>query len=239
MPFYDDSGIRTEEHRGPFLSAFATFFDQVERMLALNLAWAGQILPLVAFFAFPNLPLAVRIFFLLWTGCALIPATALLFGMVGRACGGEMLRFDLAMELLRALTPRSLLVLAPLYSLFAWLAGLALLAVNFHLMLLDVLARLALLFAAVFAVHWGPLFAAHPERSALAVLLDSARLTWRHPGASLLAGLLVALIWAFGIFSIAGVVLAAPVLAALIQTRYYLSLTEPRSKRWAISQSRD
>jgi hypothetical protein len=225
MPFLDNSGVQVEEYKGPFLRAFALLFDQVERMVALNIAWTLQILPLVVFFAFPGLPLWLRILFLLYTGCTLIPVTGMMFGLVARAQMGELLRLDQALELLRTLTPRSLLVLAPLYSLFAWLAGLSLLAQSIHLLALDVLTRLVLLFMAVFAVYWGPSFAASPERSAWAVLCESVRLTWQHPGKSLLAFLIVALAWLLGVFSIGGLVLVAPVLAALLQTGYYKDVT--------------
>ncbi len=225
MPFFDNSGVQTEKYEGPFLRAFALLFEQIERMVALNIAWALQILPLAVFFAFPRLPLGLRILFLLYTGCTLIPVTGMMFGLVAQAQMGELLRLDQALELLRTLTPRSLLVLAPLYSLFAWVAGLSLLAQSLHLLVLDVLARLALLFMAVFAVYWGPLFAAAPQRSAWGVLRESFRLTWHHPGKSLLAFFLVALAWLLGFFSIGGVVLVAPVLAALLQTGYYAAVT--------------
>jgi hypothetical protein len=221
MPVVDKSSNTTEEPKGPFLHAFALLFEQIERMVALNITWALQILPLVAFFSFPRLPLWLRILFLLYTGCTLIPVTGMMFGMVARAQEGELMHFEQTLELLRALTARSLLVLAPLYSLFAWLAGFSVLSQYIHLLILDVLARLALLFTAVFAVYWGPLFAAAPQRSALAVLHDSIRLTWRHPGNSLLAFSVVLLTWVFGVFSIGGLVLVAPVLAALLQTEYY------------------
>ncbi len=233
MPFTDNSGVQTEEYKRPFLRAFAVLFDQIERMIVLNIAWAFQILPLVAFFAFPGLPLPLRILFLLYTGCTLMPATGVMFGLAARAQAGELLRLELALELLRALTLRSLLVLAPLYSLFAWLAGFSLLARSLHWLALDVLVRLGLLFMAVFAVYWGPSFAAAPERSAWTVLRESVRLTWRHPGNSLLAGVVVALAWLLGIFSIGGLALVAPVLAALLQTGYYADASAGRTNRAA------
>ena len=103
----------------------------------------------------------------------------------------------------------------------AWLAALAYLAQGAHLLILDVLARLAFLCAAVFALYWGPLFAASPERPPWAILGESIRLVWRGPLSSLLGFLAVLLAWLLGFVSVGGVVLIVPALVALLQTEHY------------------
>jgi hypothetical protein len=187
-----------------------------------------QIAPVVVFFSFPSLTLWARIPLLLYTGCILIPATGILFGMASQACQGQLLRLEMLSEMLRVYGLRSLMVLAPLYSLFAWLAALAFLAANFHILALDVLTRLVILFMMVFALYWGPLFAASPQRSASAVLGESIRLVWRNPLGSLAGAFIVLLTWVLGFISVGGVALVVPILAALLQTQYYVHLAPKR-----------
>ena len=221
MPFFDDSGVRTEEHRGPLLSAFAVLFDQIERMVVLNVAWAVQLVPLLAALAFPELPLGVRVPLVAYSVLALAPATGALFGLVARACDGELLRLETVREVLREVARPSLVTLMPLYSLFVWLALLAGWAASRQLLVLDVLARLLILLLGVCAVYWGPLFAARPAQSALAVLRESVRLAWRFPLLTVLAGMASLLAAALGLISVGGMVLVVPVLVVLLQTQQY------------------
>jgi hypothetical protein len=94
-------------------------------------------------------------------------------------------------------------------------------AASRQLLVLDVLARLLILLLGVCAVYWGPLFAARPAQSALAVLRESVRLAWRFPLLTVLAGMASLLAAALGLISVGGMVLVVPVLVVLLQTQQY------------------
>jgi hypothetical protein len=221
MPFFDDSGVRVEEQRGPLFGAFATLFDQIERMVALNVAWAMQLVPLLAALAYQGLPVWVRVPLILYSVVALGPATGALFGAMARACEGELLRLDVVRESLRQAVRPSLTTLVPLYSTFVWLTLLAMWAASRQVLAVNVLAQLALMLLGVCAVYWGPLVAARPDKSALAVLRESVRLAWRAPLLTVFTGVAVLLAFVIGAISIGGMFLVVPVLVALMETQQY------------------
>jgi hypothetical protein len=231
MPFFEDTGIRTENQRGPFLGAFAVFLDQIERMALINVGWAANQLPMIAAFAFPELPIGLRVIFWAYSGAVIFPATGVLFHLMRRACEGELLRLDLVWEALRELAWPSWRTLLPLYSAFIWLVILAWWAASLPaLLIVDVLARLAILLLAAFAIYWGPIFAADPRLSALAVLQRSVRLAWQRPWPTLWMGLVVLIFWGLGILSIGGIFLAVPVLTACLQTQLFRSFSQTSNK---------
>ncbi|MDI7275687.1 MAG: hypothetical protein QME94_06895, partial [Anaerolineae bacterium] len=166
MPFFNDIGVRVEEHQGPLWSTFAILADQIERMVALNLAWSLQLVPMLIGLGFHELPWWLRAPLLAYTGLALGPATAALFGMVARAGEGELLTLEVAREVLGALAAPGLTRLVPLYSAFAWLGLAAAISADAGLLALDVLARLAMLLVGLGAIYWGPLLALRPGLSA-------------------------------------------------------------------------
>jgi len=125
MPFQDDTGIVIEEHRGPLWSSFAIFGSQLERMIALNLGWALQLVPAMAAFALDALPTGVRIALAAYTVGALPPATALLYALCVRAADGDMLHRDLLADVWGDFTWAALYRLAPLsgsLGMVGWLA---------------------------------------------------------------------------------------------------------------------
>jgi len=221
MPFFEDSGVRVEEQRGPLFGAFATLFDQIERMVALNVAWAMQLVPLLAALAYQGLPAWVRVLLILYSVVALGPATGALFGAIARACDGELLRLDVVRESLCQAVRPSLTTLVPLYSTFVWLTLLAMWAGSRQVLAVNVLAQLAIMLLGVCAVYWGPLVAARPEQSALAVLRESVRLAWRAPLLTLFTGVAALLALVIGAISIGGTFLVVPVLVALLETEQY------------------
>jgi hypothetical protein len=227
MPFFDDSGVRLEEHKGPLLSSLAILCDQVERMVALNIAWAAQQIPWLMAFAFQGWPMWARVPLALYSALAFTPTTALLFGMLARACDGELLSVRMARESLRRLALPSVVTLVPLYSAFIGLPLLAWWAGRQGWLLVDVVARLAILLLAVCAIYWGPLFAQQPKRSAVYVLRQSVELVWRFPLQTILTGIAVLLGLLLGLISIGGLVLVVPLWVALLEIQQYRDVMRP------------
>lgn len=219
MPFLNDIGQDDEVLQRPIWGVFALVKDNLERMLMTNIGWSLQLMPAIAALAFPQLPLVARVLLALYSAVMLTPATGILFVWMARVNQRETLRLEMLKEDFRTLALPSVLCLAPLFaSLGLWyllilLFGLA------HVLLLDVLARFALIVLLMSAVYWGPLFAEYPDRSPLFLLRRSLLLVWRYPGTTLLTGLLALLIAGVGVLSIAGFFLIMPVVAALVLTR--------------------
>jgi len=221
MPFPDDTGVRLEDHRGPLLSAFATLWDQVERMVMLNVAWAIHLLPLLGAVGFPELPRWLRIGMIAYSALAIAPATGVLFGALWQACDQELLSVELVRETLRRVGVASYTRLAPLYSLFVWLSLLALWAARRDLFVLDTVARLLFLLLGVCAMYWGPIFAEDPDRSLPAIVRRSVAVVLRYPLPSLLLSIGVVLALTLGLISVGGIFLVVPVLVALLQIQHY------------------
>jgi len=220
MPFFEDTGVRTEEHRGPLLSAFSVLLDQIERMVVLNLVWTAQFVPVLIAYIF-SLPLAIRLSLLACNGFLYFPLTGLLYTAIGRACDGELLRVDTVIDAWRESVRRSAFVLAPLLVIFPGLVLAAIWAASMNFFLLDVLVRLAILLLGVCSLYWGPLFAAFPGASAVAVFRHSVILMWKYPLLTLLTGCAVVFSLIIGTFSVGGLFLIVPVLIALLETQLY------------------
>ncbi len=214
MPFQDDAGASYEQKRGPLWGVFALFAGQVERMVALNLAWSLNLLPMVIAFAAGDLPLPLRLALLLYTAVLLPPATAALFGVVQQVLRYEDINPALVREQWTLLWLAGYRALMPLYSLIG-LLGFAALTMQDGA---GVLVQLALWFTLVTANYWGPLLAAQPEMQPWAIAADSLRLLWRYPAQTLLVSAAVALVLLIGSISVGGLFLAVPVLSALLQT---------------------
>lgn len=227
MPFFDDIGVR-DEPRGPIWEAFAALADQVERLVAVNVGWAVQLLPGVLALAFPELPLWLRIVLLLYSATALVPLTGVLYALVYRAAERDHVSLEATRESLRQLAVPSFRTLAPLFGTFGVLvwAWIILQTTAPHLTSLISLVVVVSLLWLVCATYWGPLLADQPDLSAVAIARRSVGLVWRYPGetlATVAATVLAALI---GIVSIGGLVLIAPVLIALLQTCRYMQLAD-------------
>ena len=221
MPFFDDSGPRPEEERGLLWHSVALIGDQLERMILLNIAWAVQLLPALAAWAFLGLPGWLRIVLTTYTAFAFIPASAVLFDSLAQTSQGVPLSLDFVKSSLKTQFKPSLVKLLPLYSLFFWLVMGATLAAQNKLLVLDVLARASMLFLALFSLYWGTLFVYQPHASSVKLFSASARLVWRRPGKTLLAGLISLLALVLGVISIGGLFLIVPVLVVLIQVQLY------------------
>ncbi len=223
MPFFDDSGIRTEIDRGPLWSAFSTFASQLERMIVLNLGWSVQLLPAIIGLAFFQLPDALRLLLILYTLAALPPATAALYGITAEVAQDEHAGMDLARDALRRLALPGWKTLTPLYGslgLLAWAAQQA-----SGILLLSALLQLALLIELVSAHYWGPLLVQEPQRSALALLRESLLLLWRFPVQTALLSGAVGLALLLGAISVGGLFLAVPVIIALLQNYMFQTIT--------------
>jgi hypothetical protein len=229
MPFLEDTGVRTEEHRGPLVSAFSVLLEQIERMVLLNLVWAVQFVPVLCAYIL-SLPLAIRLILLACNGLMYFPLTGMLYIAIGKACDGELLRVDTVMDALRGTSRRSALVLAPLLVVFPALVLVTIWASSANFLLLDVLARLAILVLGVCSLYWGPLFAASSDSSAVFILRRSAALTFKYPLLTILTGCAVLLTMIIGTFSVGGLFLIVPVLIALIETQLSRHLTPYKRK---------
>jgi len=221
MPFLDDAGIRFEEHRGPIWTAFAQIGDQVERFVALNIAWSVQLMPGVLALAFPEWPAWLRIVLGLYSLAAVAPATGALFGVAATASEGEYIGVDVVRRELRTMTLPAMRTMSPLFGAFGALVWSAFLAVTVRIPVLDVLLVFIVLLVSVLAMYWGPLVAANPHLSAPFVMRESVRLTWRHPERTLAQYAVVALALLIGTVSIGGLFLIVPVAVALLQTQLY------------------
>jgi hypothetical protein len=214
MPFFDDSGIAAEQHRGPVVHALAVFGEQVERMVALSLAWSATLLPALVALAMPALPGWLRFGLLAVTSLALVVATGALYTVVARVLDGEQVDVAGALAAVRETAPASLRTLSPLLAV-VFAAGWSAPLVSGPT---EIVFGAALLLTLVCATYWGPLLAAVPDASALGVLRGSAVLVWRFPGRTLRTALLVLALAALGLITVAGAVLAAPAVVALLQT---------------------
>ena len=230
MPFYDDSGIRTEEHRGPLFSAIALIYDQIERMIALNIAWCLQLLPAVLALAVPSVPLWARVLLIAYSAISFVPATGVLFHMLSRSGQGEMLSVAMLREELSHTWLASLLTLLPLYSIFGWLSLLAVWAAGRGWLIVDVLARLSILILVMCSIFWGPLFVERPRQIWL-ILKRSVQLVSRYPLITTLSGLAILLAIALGVVSVGGLFLIAPVFIAMLEIRLYVHINKNARKQ--------
>jgi hypothetical protein len=220
MPFLDNGGVDPDVRRGPLWGAFATLFEHIERMIALNIAWTAQFLPLLLVAIYPGWPLLIRIALILYSAVALAVGLGVLYGLVRAAVVEELLTLDLLRDTWRTLALPGLVTLAPLYGIFGVLLGLS----ASGLFLLEVLARLLILLCFVCSMYWGALLAESPQRSAITILRQSALLVWRKPGRALLVSGTTAVALLIGTLSIGGLFLIVPVLVALLQTHMFQSI---------------
>lgn len=219
MPFLDDISADDEALQRPIWGVFVLVKDNLERLVAVNIGWSLQLLPAVAAFGFAGLPAVLRICMILYSATALAPATAILFVWMARANQHELPRLEMLREDFRALLLPGFTRLAPLFGSLG-LCYIAILLLGLaHLLLLDVLARFALLVLLTCSLYWGPLFASNPERSPVFLLRQSLLLVWNYPGPTVVTGLVVLLMAVLGIVSVAGFFLIVPVVVALLQTR--------------------
>lgn len=223
MPFFDDAGIAQENHRGPIIGALAGFGEQVERMVAVNIAWSATLLPAMLAMAFPGLPAAVRIALGGVSSILVVPATGAMFALAARALDGEQLSLSMAREALRETTANALKALTPLFALLGVLvwAGIVTGAVGF--IPGEVITRAATLILLVLATFWGPVLIGE-HLSAAGVLRRSTQLFWQRPGATLKTCVAVLVIAALSALTVAGAVLAAPMAIALLHTNLYREL---------------
>ncbi len=219
MPFLHDISADDELLARPIRGTFALVRDNLERVMLVNIAWSLQVFPALAALAFPQLPLALRLFFFFYSLTALAPATALLYVWMGRVAQGEMLRLEMVKEDIHELRFAGLFRLVPLFGVLGFnYVALVLLGFS-HVLLLDTLARFLFLILLTCSLYWGPLFALAPERSALSLLRQSLILIWKYPAPALLTGLIVLGVTALGIFTVVPLFVIIPAVIALLQTR--------------------
>jgi hypothetical protein len=215
MPFQDDTGINYDVRRGPLWGGVAAFAAQIERVIAVNVAWSVHLFPSWLALANPDWPMPLRWVGLIYTGAALVPATGFLYGMAAEAAQHTFLNLDLAREVFTRLAIPSFISLFPLFSLFGFL--LVVVGSPTDVVLIDALARLGVLLLLVSAHYWGPLFVRDPRQNAVQLLWRSGLMVWRYPVQTLLLSGVVIIILFFSLISVAGLFLAGPVLIALLQ----------------------
>jgi hypothetical protein len=222
MPFVADIEAR-DESRSAIWRPFAIIRDNVEQLVALNLAWSVQLIPGILALAFPQWPLWVRLAMGLYSATAIIPATGMLYALTLAAGRGEAISRDLAIESLRELAIPSLRTLTPLYGGFGILIWLALL-VGPGAPMVTTLATLAGLLWYLGATYWGPLLVSRPDASIAVVARRSIELIWRYPVETLATALVAAVALIVGLISIGGLFLIVPVVVALLHDQRYLDL---------------
>ncbi len=220
MPFFDDSGPRPEEERGPIGRSFALVKDQLERLVVLNLLWAAQCVPLMVGWAF-EMPLALRLGLTLYTAFALVPATGTLFAVVAEVSESIPLDKDVILASLKEQFKPSLLKLLPLLSLFGFLVLADTYISGQGWLIPDTLARLLILLLVVVSLYWGPLLIYKPELSALGILRKSAQLVLKVPSRTIIIGFVCLLVIVLGVISIIGFFVIVPVVVALLQVQLY------------------
>lgn len=221
MPFFDDSGIVRENHRGPVVGAFAVFAEQVERMVAVSVAWSVVLFPALVALGFPGLPGWLRVSLALLSSVLVVPATGALFALAARALAGEQLDLHTAQVALRDTWTAALTALTPLFAGVGLLVWAVVLSSATRLLALEVLLRGVLLGMLVIASVWGPLLVARTKPAAGSLLAGSVRLLWLRPATMVKCCLAAALVLVAAVITVAGAVLAAPMLIALLQTRLY------------------
>ncbi len=228
MPFVADIEAR-DEPRGAIWQSFSLIRDNVEQLVALNLAWSVQLIPGLLALAFPQWPLWPRVALGLYSATAVIPATGVLYALALAATRGEPLSRDLALDSLRQLLMPSFRVLTPLYGAFGILIWLVLL-VGPGAPFVSTLATLAGLLWSLCATYWAPLLVSNPSTSVVRVARRSIVLAWRYPAETLVTALVAAAALLVGMISIGGLFLIVPVVIALLHTQRYLDLT--RREGW-------
>lgn len=228
MPFLDDSGARPEQETNLLWRSTALISDQLERMIALNLAWSLQLAPLCLAVLAP-LPGWARVLLASYSIFAILPATGALMYALEQAAAGVPLSIALVLEGLKLKLRPAFTRLLPLYSLFYWLGLLAWYAGQAHLLALDVLCRLLLMVLALLSLHWGGLFAREEQLNALDIFTRSMHLFWQKPGLTLLCGFISLVALLLGIISIGGFFLIIPVLLGLLQVQLYEQVTRPHA----------
>jgi hypothetical protein len=225
MPFLDDTGIREEIDRGPFWSAFATFGGQLERMVAVNILWALQLAPAVLAMLLIGAPDVLRWALILYTAAAIPPATIVLYALMRRATESEPIESGLIRELLEQFLIPSYRAFAPLLGFLGFVLWLINTTNEAGLQIVSVPLQVVFLLLLTSANYWGPLLTQHPEWSAPAIIQQSLNFIWHAPGRSLLVSGVVLLALILGAISIGGLVLAIPVIVALLQTQMVLAVT--------------
>lgn len=225
MPFFENTGLDTNVERGPLWGAFASLFEQLERFIVLNVAWAAQSIPLVLALMFPEWPLWIRLLLIIYSGLALAAASGVAYGLIRAAVDHETLNIDLARDYFAKLALPGILSLAPLYGIFGVLIALAGTQAFF---IAEVVIRLLFLLALTCSMYWGPLLAESPSDTFVSIARRSLVLVWREPGRALLLLGVVGVSLVIGTISIGGLFLVVPVLIALLQTHMYQSLQQSR-----------
>lgn len=226
MPFFDDSGIVRENHRGPIIGGFAAFGEQVERLVAVNVGWALTLFPALLALAITNAPTWIRIGLLAASSLLVVPATGVLYALVAIVVDGEQVTWATVIETIRERALGSVAALTPLFAGMGVLVWTTVLSARAELLVVEVVLRVAVLFALVPAIFFGAVHASHPSLSALALVRSSAQLLWRHPGATLKVAAMSGAVLTFGAITVAGAVLAAVVVVALMQTLLVTELRE-------------
>jgi hypothetical protein len=184
-----------------------------------------------------NAPDALRLLLILLTAAAIPPATVVMYALLRRTTEGEPLDFYQIRELLRELLFPSYRTFAPLLGFLGFLAWLISRVNEAGLFFPSVLLQVVALLVLVSANYWGALLVDHPNWTAPTVLWRSLLYVWRAPGQSLLVSGAVFLGLILGAISVGGLVLAVPVIIALLQTHMYLALTRKRSPERRIEEA--
>jgi len=229
MPFVADIEA-IDEPRGAIWQPFSIIRDNVEQLVALNLAWSVQLIPGVLALAFPQWPLLPRVGLGLYSATAIIPASGVLYALTLAAGRGEPLSRDLALDALRQLLWPSFRILTPLYGAFGFLIWLAIL-VRPVAPFVSTLATLVSLLWYLCATYWGPLLVTDPRISVTKVAGRSIELAWLYPVETLVTAFVAAVALLVGLISIGGLFLIVPVVTALLHTQRYLDLTQREGRR--------
>ncbi len=221
MPFFDDNAPDESALRSPIWGAFALVKDNIEKLIAVNMFWAFQLVPILIAVAFPGMWTVLRIVLAIVSATTLAASTGVLYAIAKYVCEGEPVTIDLFRDCWRSYALPSARILAPLYGTLGVVLVLILLSPFTQFLPLQVLLDYLALMLFALSFYWGPLFADQPDASAWQIFKRGARLFWRYPAPTLLSGALIVFLLGIGIFSVAGMLLIIPIIVALLQTRRY------------------
>lgn len=199
--------------RDALFGVFNLFGSQVERLVLLNALFAIQFLPLLLAVALP-LPIWIRLLLITYTSMASVLGVAVLYRMLAHIFEQDLVSPGLLFDLLQTTWRDAYTTWLPLVMFWTVYAFIALQQASG---VLAILLQVGLWIGLVSANYWGPIFVRQPHLSSWGIMMESLRLSWRHPIETLLVTGTVLLVALIGAMSIAGLFLAIPVLVAMLQ----------------------
>ncbi|GCE12074.1 hypothetical protein [Tengunoibacter tsumagoiensis] len=234
MPFFadiDDTEGDNGAHLHPVVNAFAFTKDHLERVVALNLVWSVQVVPLLIGLVWVQGWLWLRLVLMVASLISMAITAGGLYGVIYQMYQGEFLTKELVIDKYRELTRPGLRALLPLYALYGLCPVLIILGQISQVLSAQILTYYAALVVFACSIFWGPLFVEDPQKQSWQIGLRSFRLLWRYPVIMAGVGLMALMTLLFGIVSVGGFLLIAPSFIVVLQTCLYGDIATKESRR--------